>query len=218
MTITDGSGATLWPAGEGGGALGGGDTKQALEAKYDGNMETRLDALLARTIGPEKGRVQVQAELNADQTTQSKLTYANKGTPLQAQSEQRVAERRGRGGGGRRGGTAGNIPSYAAGVGAAGGPSNYKRTKRRNPVRRQQDRSTHTKVAPGTVQQQHVALILDKSVPAAKWPRSNRRSKGRRDRTETRRHDHHQPHRLRQTAGPSRRPPAPGSPATPSTG
>jgi flagellar M-ring protein FliF len=165
VTITDGSGATLWPASEGAAQLGGGNTKQSLEAKYDQGMETRLDALLARTIGPEKGRVQVQAELNANQTTQSKLTYANKGVPLQAQSESESLKGAGATAAGGAAGTAGNIPSYAAGAGAAGGPSNYKR--KNNETQYGVNKTIeHTKVAPGTVQQQHVALILDKSVPA----------------------------------------------------
>ena len=165
VTITDGSGATLWPAGEGG-SLAGGNSKQALEAKYDGNMESRLDALLARTIGPEKGRVQVQAELNANQTTQSSLTYAKKGTPLQAQSEHESLKGSGATAAGGAAGTAGNIPSYAAGAGAAGGPSNYKRANEETQYG--VDKTIeHTKVAPGEVTKQHVALIVDKKVPAA---------------------------------------------------
>jgi flagellar M-ring protein FliF len=165
VTITDGSGATLWPAGEGG-ALGGGDSKQAIEAKYDENMETRLDGLLARTIGPEKGRVQVQAEVDADRTTQSKLEYAKKGTPLAEQNEHESLKGAGATAVGGAAGTAGNIPSYAAGAGAAGGPSNYKRAKEETEFGVNKT-ITHTQVAPGTVKLQHVALIVDKSVPAA---------------------------------------------------
>jgi flagellar M-ring protein FliF len=165
VTITDGSGATLWPAGEGGAQLAGGSTKQSLEAKYDENMETRLDALLARTIGPEKGRVQVQAELNADQTTQSKLTYAKGGTPLQSQTESESLKGSNAAAAGGAAGTAGNIPSYAGGEGNSGGPSNYKRN--RDETQFGVDKTIeHKKVAPGTVEHQHVALIVDKSVPA----------------------------------------------------
>jgi flagellar M-ring protein FliF len=166
VTITDGSGATLWPAGEGGGALGGGVSKQAIEARYDQGMETRLDGLLARTIGPEKGRVQVQAEVDADRTTQSKLEYAKKGTPLASQAEHESLKGAGSPAAGGAAGTAGNIPSYAAGTGAAGGSSNYKRAKEETQYG--VDKTvTHTQVAPGTVNRQHVALILDKTVPAA---------------------------------------------------
>lgn len=166
VTITDGSGATLWPAGEGGGALGGGVSKQAIEARYDTGMETRLDSLLARTIGPEKGRVQVQAEVDADRTTQSKLEYAKKGTPLASQAEHESLKGAGATAAGGAAGTAGNIPSYAAGAGAAAGPSNYKRAKEETQYG--VDKTvTHTQVAPGTVKRQHVALIVDKTVPAA---------------------------------------------------
>jgi flagellar M-ring protein FliF len=165
VTITDGSGATLWPAGEGG-SSGGGDSKQALEAKYDENMESRLDALLARTIGPEKGRVQVQAEVNADRTTQSQLTYAKKGTPLQSQAERESLKGAGAAAAGGAAGTAGNIPTYAAGTSTSGGPSAYKRANEETQYGVNKT-ITHTEVAPGGVTQQHVALILDKSVPAA---------------------------------------------------
>jgi flagellar M-ring protein FliF len=165
VTITDGSGATLWPAGEGG-ALGGGVSKQAIEARYDTNMETRLDALLARTIGPEKGRVQVQAEIDADRTTQSQLQYAKQGTPLASQSEHESLKGSGAAAAGGAAGTAGNIPSYAAGAGAAGGPSNYKRANEETQYG--VDKTvTHTQVAPGTVNRQNVALVVDKTVPAA---------------------------------------------------
>ncbi|MBN9624425.1 MAG: flagellar M-ring protein FliF, partial [Actinobacteria bacterium] len=153
VTITDGSGATLWPAGEGG-SLGGGASKQAIEARYDENMETRLDGLLARTIGPEKGRVQVQAEVDADRTTQSKLEYAKQGTPLTSQSEHESLKGAGATAAGGAAGTAGNIPSYAAGTGTAGAPSNYKRANEE--TRYGVDKTvTHTQVAPGTVNRQH---------------------------------------------------------------
>ncbi len=165
VTITDGSGATLWPAGEGG-ALGGGVSKQAIEARYDQNMETRLDGLLARTIGPEKGRVQVQAEVNADHTTQSKLEYAKGGTPLARQAEHESLKGAGPTVTGAAAGTAGNIPAYAAGTGTAGGPSNYKRANEETQYGVNKT-VTHTQVAPGTVNRQHVALIVDKTVPPA---------------------------------------------------
>ncbi len=165
VTITDGSGATLWPAGEGG-VVGGGVSKQAIEARYDQSMETRLDGLLARTIGPEKGRVQVQAEVEADRTTQSKLEYAKQGTPLASQSEHESLKGAGAAGAGGAAGTAGNIPGYAAGTGAGGGNSNYKRANEETQYGVNKT-ITHTQVAPGAVNRQHVALILDKSVPAA---------------------------------------------------
>jgi flagellar M-ring protein FliF len=165
VTITDGTGATLWPQGEA--AAGGtGLSKQAIEAKYEANAEARLDALLARTIGPEKGRVQVQADINANRTTQSELSYAKQGTPLQRHTEHESLNGAGATTAGGAAGAAGNIPSYAAGAGGAGGASRYKRGNAE--TRFGVDKTiTHTKVAPGEVTRQHVALLVDKSVPPA---------------------------------------------------
>lgn len=164
VTITDGTGATLWPAGEASG--GSGLSKQAIEARYEQATEASLDALLARTIGPEKGRVQVQANINADRSTQSRLTYANKGTPLQSHTEHESLNGAGTGVAGGAAGAAGNIPSYAAGAAGAGGASKYKRANAENHYG--VDKTiTHTQIAPGEVTRQHVALVVDKSVPPA---------------------------------------------------
>ncbi len=165
VTITDGAGTTLWPAGE----AGGGDTglsKQVIEARYEQSTEARLDALLARTIGPEKGRVQVQADINADRTTQSQLTYAKQGTPLESHTEHESLNGAGAGQVGGAAGAAGNIPSYAAGAATGTGASKYKRANAETQYG--VDKTiTHTKVAPGEVTRQHVALVVDNSVPAS---------------------------------------------------
>ncbi len=165
VTITDASGATLWPAGAGD-AGGGGVSKQAIEARYEQGLEARLDALLLRTIGPEKGRVQVQADVDADRTTQSKLEYADKGTPLDRSTENESLNGAGAGAAGGAAGAAGNIPSYGAGATAGGGNSKYKRKKEE--AQYGVDKTvTHTQVAPGSVNRQDVALVVDKSVPPA---------------------------------------------------
>jgi flagellar M-ring protein FliF len=161
VTITDSAGALIWPAGSGG---GGGPSKQTAEARYERDLETRLDALLLRTIGPEKGRVQIQADLDANRTTQSKLQYAKEGTPLERSSERESLKGGGGAAAGGAAGAAGNIPSYAAG-GGAGGDSNYKRNSEETQYG--VDKTvTRTQVAPGSVNKQDVALIVDKSVPA----------------------------------------------------
>ena len=165
VTITDASGTTLWPAGAGG-AGGGGASKQAVEARYEQGLEARLDALLVRTIGPDKGRVQVQADIDADRTTQSKLEYADKGTPLDRNSEDESLQGAGAGVAGGAAGAAGNIPSYGAGAGAGGGDSKYRRSSEEATYG--VDKTvTRTQVAPGSVKRQDVALVVDKSVPPA---------------------------------------------------
>ena len=163
VTITDGSGQLLWPNGEGGeGALAAG-TKQAQEARYEHEMESSLNALLLRTVGPNKGQVQVQAELNADQATQDRLEYARRGTPLRRRTEEEQLEGGGGGAGGRAGAD-GNIPTYAQGGGGA--DSNYERTTEETDFGVNKT-VTRTKLAPGRVEGLDISLVLDKSVPPA---------------------------------------------------
>src|SRR5918997_2672752 len=83
VSITDGTGALLWPKeGQGEGLAGGSATpKQAAEARYEQALEGRLNAMLMQTVGPGKGRVQVKAALNTDEATQDRLKYDRRGTP-----------------------------------------------------------------------------------------------------------------------------------------
>lgn len=163
VTITDGSGQMLWPTGQ------AGDTatlsKPDAEARYDSDLQTSLNAMLARTLGPGKAQVQVNADLNVDQTTLDKLQYAKKGTPLSKTAEREKL--RGKGGGGGAGaGTTANIPGYAAAGGSAGGNSNYQNKK--SSIDFAVGKTvTRTKVAPGAVRRLGVALLVDKSVPRA---------------------------------------------------
>jgi flagellar M-ring protein FliF len=164
VSITDSTGALLWPNGEGG--AGGGSTatgKQAAERRYSGELEAKLNGLLTQTIGPGKGQVQVNADLNVDEATKDELAYAEKAVPGKTKTE--TEELQGGGGGGSAAGAAGNIPSYAGGAGG-GGNSNYKREteETENLVGKT---VTRTKVAPGKVEKLNVSLLVDKSVPPA---------------------------------------------------
>jgi flagellar M-ring protein FliF len=156
VTITDASGSLLWPAGDGSGGAGAAAGKQALEARFDRQVESDLNALLVRTLGPGKGQVSVTADLNADKTSLEKLTYAKKGVPLKTQKETEKLS----GGGATTGGTAGtgaNIPTYSTGSAAGGSNSKYQRSSGTTDwgVNKQ---VAHTDVAPGAI---------NKSVPAA---------------------------------------------------
>jgi flagellar M-ring protein FliF len=160
VTITDGTGQLLWPSqnGEGGGGPGG---KQAAEERYNDGMEASLDEMLAQTLGPGKAVVQVYANLNTNQTTQESLTYGKAGVPL-AQSKN-LETLTGSGGGAGATGTA-NIPAYAQ-TGASG-KSNYKHEITGSSLG--VDKTvTHSTVAPGEVESEHVSVLLDHSVPAA---------------------------------------------------
>jgi flagellar M-ring protein FliF len=163
VSITDGSGELLWPRGEAG-AAGGTVSKQAVQARYEAQVQAGLSALLARTVGPGKAEVQVSADVNADQATKDELTYG-KSTPLKQTTE--TERLTGGAGGSGAAGTAANIPSYAQG--AAGGSSNYNRKSTTQDFG--VDKTvTRTKVAPGAVNRLNVALVVDKSVPKAELP------------------------------------------------
>jgi flagellar M-ring protein FliF len=165
VTITDGSGQLLWPTGDGTGGATGGATKQAAEASFDRQLETQLNALLIQTLGPGKAQVKVNADLNMDKTTLKSLTYAKKGVPLTTTTDVEKLK----GGSAASGGTAGtgsNIPTYSNGNANAAGASNYNHTKKStdfgvNKTVKSSDLAT------GAVNKLSVALMVDKSVPAA---------------------------------------------------
>jgi flagellar M-ring protein FliF len=166
VTITDSTGTLLWPAGDGAGGAGGvAAGKQALEARYANALEADLNQMLVRTLGPGKATVEVTADLNADKTSREELTYAKKGVPLKTTKETEKLQ----GGSATTGGTAGtgsNIPTYAAGSAAGGANSRYSRSSGTTDwgVNKRVDR---TEVAPGAVNKMNVALLVDKTVPAA---------------------------------------------------
>jgi flagellar M-ring protein FliF len=161
VSITDQTGALLWPSGGDGGGL----SKQAADMKASQALEGQLNALLVQTLGPGKGQVQVSADVNANKQNEDAVTYANKGVALSDHKEQETLKGGGGGGGGGAAGAAGNIPSYAAGA-AGGGNSNYQH-KVQDDTFGVSKKITHTQVAPGAINKEHVSVVLDKSVPPA---------------------------------------------------
>ena len=163
VSITDASGTLLWPNSDSS-AGSGGANKLTAQARYNTQLQGSLDAMLVQTLGADKARVQVSSDLNVDETSLDKLTYAKKGVPLKTTDE----TERLRGTGGASGGTTGsasNLPSYAT-SGAAGGNSNYQRKSTQTDFG--VDKTVQrTKVAPGQVNRLSVGLVVDKSVPAA---------------------------------------------------
>jgi flagellar M-ring protein FliF len=166
VSITDSTGQLLWPN-QAGGATDGqmaATTKQAAEARYAQGEESNLNALLAQTLGPGKAQVQVNADLNMNQSNADQLVYAKKGVPLQTQKENETLQGSGAGGGGTAGTASNTVPSYAAAGGGAG--SNYKHTNGTT-TWGVNKKVTHTKFAPGNVNRESVAVLVDKSVPPA---------------------------------------------------
>lgn len=161
VTITGSSGQLLWPSQESGEGGGEGASMQAAEARYDQQTAASLNAMLAQTLGPGKAQVQVYANLNVNRTTEEALSYGNKGVPLTESKNTETLTGSGAGAGGAAGTV--NVPTYATG---AGGKSNYKHvvTNRTLGVNKTVKHST---IAPGSVTNEHVSVLLDKSVPAA---------------------------------------------------
>src|SRR6185437_3192375 len=87
VSITDSTGQLLWPTSD---SLQNGPTanlKQAAENRYNQDLGARIQAMLNSTVGVGKATVQVNADMNVDQTTKDALQYANKGTPLTTKTQ-----------------------------------------------------------------------------------------------------------------------------------
>jgi len=164
VTITGASGVLLWPQ-PAGAAGGSGASVQEAEQRYDQSMQASLDAMLAQTLGQGKAQVLVYANMNVDQTTKESLEYGKAGVPLQQSKDIETLTGTGSGAGGVTG-TA-NLTTAAAG--AAGGKSNYKHETTNSQLGVNKT-VTHSTIAPGVVESQHVSVLLDHSVPAASLP------------------------------------------------
>jgi flagellar M-ring protein FliF len=159
VTITDGTGRMLWPLGDAG-ADGSMASKTAADARYANQLESSLNAMLLRTVGPDKAQVKVVADLDVDQVKQKQLQYAKKGTPLRQVDE--TEQLRGQGAAGAGAGTRANIPTYQNAAGA-GGNSNYR--KRSTSTDYGVDKTVTDSVrAPGAINRLAVSLMLDKSL------------------------------------------------------
>jgi len=163
VSITDSTGQLLWPTSD---TLGSGPSaslKQAAQNRYNQQLGAQLQAMLNQTVGVGKGTVQVNADLNVDQTSKDALLYAKKGVPLeQKKQNEKLA---GSGGASGTAGTGSNIPSYS-GAGAGGGNNNYNNTSSDTTFGVSKT-VEHTKVAPGAINKLGVAVLVDKSVPPA---------------------------------------------------
>ena len=162
VSITDSTGQLLWPTADSLGSGPSANLKQAAQSRYDQQLGSQLQALLNQTVGAGKGTVQVNADLNVDQTSKDALVYAKKGVPLTSHKQNEILK--GSGGASGTSGAGANIPSYAAG--GSGGNNNYN-NKVQDDTFGVSKTVSHTKVAPGTVNKLDVAVLIDKSVPPA---------------------------------------------------
>jgi flagellar M-ring protein FliF len=168
VTVTDTTGTMLWPTGEAGaGADGAATGKQAAQARYEAQLSSSLDAMLTRTLGPDKAQVQVRADLDADRSTEEKLEYAAKGTPLETTEE--TESLKGTGGSGGAAGTTSNVPQFTA-SGSSGGTSNYSKSSTKTALGVGKT-VTRTTKATGAVNKLSVSVLVDdKAVDAKTLP------------------------------------------------
>jgi flagellar M-ring protein FliF len=159
VTITDASGQLLWPSPGGEGGASG--TLQEAEQRYDTSEEASLDAMLAQTLGQGKAQVLVYANMNVDQTTKESLEYGKTGTPLQQSKSLETLQGTGAGAGGTTG-----TANVTTGAGGGSGKSNYKHETTSSQLGVSKT-VTHSTIAPGVVESQHVSVLLDHSVPPA---------------------------------------------------
>jgi flagellar M-ring protein FliF len=166
VTITDQTGAMLWPNGASGdGGAGGATQKLAVQQSYDSQLAAQVDALLAQTLGANKGQAQVSADLNMNQVTQDSVAYDGKKVPLTSQTTKENLQSANGSTSGVAGVSANVPPVYSTASGKKGLGTVYLNTSGNTSYGADKTIS-HTVVAPGAVNQLHVALLFDSSVPA----------------------------------------------------
>jgi flagellar M-ring protein FliF len=166
VTITDSSGALLWPSGGGGEALTAGAKLQA-EQLYDNQLASQINALLTSTLGVSKAQARVHANLSLDQSEVATVTYGKQGVPLQSQTDTETLGSKGQAAAtGKAASAASKVPTYPAGSGGSGGSSNY--SHKTDSTTYGVDKTVKkTTFAPGEVTKLDVALLVDSSVPAS---------------------------------------------------
>jgi flagellar M-ring protein FliF len=169
VTITDGSGAMLWPRGDGSGgdtSTGGLPAKTAAEDRYNTSVESDLQSLLDRTLGPDKAQVEVHSDLNVDKVDLQQLQYGKTGVPLTQKKSVESLKGTGATAGGTSG-ASGNLPGYAANAASGSGKNDYKNTTTDSTLGVDKTITKTTKAA-GAVNRMDVAVLLDKSVTLSK--------------------------------------------------
>jgi flagellar M-ring protein FliF len=164
VTITDETGAMLWPNGDTG--SGGSPTKLAAEQAYAAQMSTQIDALLTRILGPGKAEARVNVDLNVDKISNDSVVYNHTDPPvvLNTNTSKETLKSNGSAPVGPAG-TPSNTGTYP-GAGTTGpGSSDY--NNQTEQTQNGVDKTvSHTEVAPGAINQMQVALLVDKSVSA----------------------------------------------------
>ena len=167
VTITDQNGDLLWPTSSSASGSSSLLAAQQAEQTYDSQAAASVDAMLASTLGPGKAQVQINAQLNTNQTTQDSVTYANKGVPLTStvSSETLTGAGAGAAAGGATGTSQTQIPAYAATNGKSGASNSANKTA--STQWGVNKTVSHTVVTPGQLTHQSVSVLVASSVPTS---------------------------------------------------
>ena len=167
VTITDSSGAILWPSDEAGGAAGGSAASRRPRRATPVRWRAAINAMLASTLGPNMAKVTVNADLNVDKSSDRGAHLRRRRrcrSPRPSESETM------KGGGERQRGRHRRHRLQRPDL------LRHERQRRRrlgqlreqegHPQQRRQQEDHQDEKAPGAVNKINVALLVDKSVPA----------------------------------------------------
>ena len=202
VSITDQTGALLWPKqGDGDGSV---MTKQQAEQRYAQATEAKLNAMLIQTLGPDKGRVQVSADVNADQTTRDRAVLRPAGHADQDAHRDRGA--RGRRRWRRRGRRGGQHPAVRERRGRRRRLQLQPRGRGDRAGGRQDGRAHEGRARRGQPPERRGRPRQDASRPATSPTLQDTLATAAGIDAAARRHDHRLPGRLRQARGAPRSP------------
>jgi len=168
VIITDSQGNILQGATAGASGVGAANDRLAMEATYERGLQSRLDAMLAATLGPGMAVTQVHAALNLDKVTTDSETFDKKNAvPLEADVSKETLKSTGGSSGAVTGASANTpagatFPATASGTGKTDYKKNTGTTRYGvNHVRSQIEQT------PGAVVNQSVSVQISDQVPAA---------------------------------------------------
>jgi flagellar M-ring protein FliF len=160
VTVTDSTGQVLSAAGDDAATLG--DARAQQVASFEQDMQTSVQQVLDRVLGPGNSAVQITADLNFDKTTTQTTRYFSdpNATPLRDSSSTETYSTPGGAAGGTAGGVVGPDGQLTTGGTTTDGGTSYEKETRTS------DNAVNTEVeqreaAPGNVESLHVGVVLD---------------------------------------------------------
>lgn len=169
VTVADQAGNLLSVPSDGTGSSIAATTRDKQTAAFEAAQTQRIQAILDRVVGPGNGTVQVTADLNYDQATQSSTTYKQAAPNGLATSQTTTSEDyKGAGAGGAAGaagvvGPDGQLQTGSTSATGTGTPSDQSTYSKKSSTSDQalDTTTTNTVIAPGAVNSLHVGIVLD---------------------------------------------------------